>query len=628
MPTPEQILKQYWGFKEFRPMQKEIIESVLQGKDTLALLPTGGGKSLCYQLPALMNDGFCLVISPLIALMQDQVARLKERDIYAAAIYAGMHYYDVRRTLENMQYGPYKLLYISPERLQTSQFLDYLSSFNISMVAVDEAHCVSQWGHDFRPDYLKISVLKELFPNVPILALTASATPQVAADISTYLHLQQPAIFTQSFERKNIIYEVSYSQQKNTAIVETLQHHSGSSIVYCCSRKQTEVLSRYLQQNNIRAHHYHAGLSADTRKDIQQQWTRNEIEVIVATTAFGMGIDKADVRAVIHYDLPEDPESFYQESGRAGRDGKEALSLLLYNKQDITKLRSTIELRFPREEYLRQVYQSVAEYLQIPIGTEPNRYYNFDLSAFCKNFNLQSTAAHHALKLLEQEGLWTLSDSIAKKASIFIKASRQEVQDISLSYPELDYVLTGVLRMYGTLFQGETAISVKDIAKRLKLQENEVERALLALEEMDILEYKKPLTGSQIYIHHYRVDSRHLILDIQRINTLRKHYTERVEAMIDYVQNDSQCRTNQLLAYFKEQSPASCGHCDVCLRKQSTPRFDDKILSLLKDKQKTPVNAVLSHFAPAQRETVLNAIRALADKEQVVLAPDGTITII
>jgi ATP-dependent DNA helicase RecQ len=632
LPAAQQILKQYWGYHDFRPLQGEIIQSILNKRDTLALLPTGAGKSLCYQVPALMQEGFCLVVSPLIALMKDQVERLNEMDIRAECIHAGMHYMDVKRVLENMLHGPYKLLYVSPERLQTELFKEYLPSFNISFVAVDEAHCISQWGHDFRPDYLKIATLRKVF-GVPVLALTATATPEVEKDIVKQLQLSSPAVFTQSFERSNIFYDVRYSENRNNDVLESLQQHDGCSIVYCRSRKSTEALAKFLIQHNIAATAYHAGMPKEKREEAQQAWMRNESRVMVATTAFGMGIDKADVRSVIHYDIPEHLEAYYQESGRAGRDGNTSVSLLLFNKMNVNNLKDSVELRFPKENYLRQVYQSVVEYLQVATGTQPDRYFDFDLAAFSKYFKLEATAASYALKLLEQEGLWTLSDAVFSPATIQFTCTREELDHVTSRYPEIATVVTSVLRLYGTVFLYPTAIRIGAIARQTRRRQEETDALLMQLHRNGILEYNKPKDGPQLFFHHYRVDSQHLIINVQRIATLRQQHQARVDAMIAYLEAATACRTRMMLAYFGEYSNRDCGHCDHCAVKQGRQQkvnikeLKARSLQLAAEPGADALQQISQQFPLAIRDDVAALIRELVDEGELKMNANGSVYI-
>ncbi len=626
MTTPEQILKEYWGYEGFRPLQKDIITSVLEGRDTLALLPTGGGKSVCYQVPALMRAGFCLVISPLIALMQDQVSRLKDLDIAAECIHSGMHYNDVKRILTNAVHGAYKLLYVSPERLQTELFRDHLEGFDISMIAVDEAHCISQWGHDFRPSYLKIAEIRDLLNDVPMLALTATATTDVQTDIVSQLAFNKVALFRQSFARNNIFYDIRYSENKNG---DTLKHAGkGCGIVYCRSRKQTEAVSKYLLQAGIGSTAYHAGMPKDKRDEAQEKWMSNAVPVIVATTAFGMGIDKPDVRTVLHYDAPEHPEAYYQEAGRAGRDGIQSVALGLYNSSDIKRLADSVALHYPPEAYLRHVYQSVVEYLQVPIGAQPDRYYHFDVIDFCQKFSLQVNNAIHALKLLEREGLWTISEAVYSPATVQFVTPRHVLDNIGDTYPELGYVIIGLLRMYGSVFQFPTHVRETAIARQLKIQKEEVEQVLERLQKMEIIVYNKPGNGPQLFFHHYRVDSRYLTIDLKRIEILRKRHEVRTEAMIRFLENRTVCREKMLLTYFGEEVKKDCGHCDVCRdrlhHKINHKEFRKELTEKIAAIGSTRMELLVAAYPITAKELVIASIRAMLD-DGIIAMENGII---
>jgi ATP-dependent DNA helicase RecQ len=624
LKTPEHILKQYWGYDSFRPLQRDIIGSITAGNDTLALLPTGGGKSLCYQVPALMGRGLCLVISPLIALMQDQVARLQELDIPCASIHSGMHYKDVKRMLSNAVEGDYKLLYLSPERLQTRMFGDYLREMDISMVAVDEAHCISQWGHDFRPAYMEIATIKDVFPDVPFLALTATATKDVQSDITTQLRMTNPAKFAMSFARNNIFYDVRYSENKIADTINSLDNNC--SIVYCRSRKQTETTGKYLNHNELKAAVYHAGLSRDKRDEAQRKWMSNETNVMVATTAFGMGIDKPDVRTVIHYDAPEHPEAYYQEAGRAGRDGKASVAIGLYNSADIQRLADSTAIQYPPEAYLRQVYQAVVEYLQIPATAQPDRYFPFDLATFCIRFKLQATHAIHALKLLEREGLWTMTEAVYSPATIQFIADRHTIDDLQRISTRLGYVAVGLLRMYNSIFHYPTAIRETAIARQLKMKQAEVIESLQQLAAMNVLEYNTPGDGPQIFFHHYRVDSRHLIINTRRIAMLRKRHEERTAAMIAYLENRDLCRERMLLQYFGEEPTADCGHCDVCrdrkLSQHKPAKLKAELLQIIQQNKQISIEQLLGLYPVAMKNTVTEIIRKMIDERELFL--DGS----
>lgn len=631
MTDIHKILKEYWGYNEFRPLQEDIINSILAKQDTMALLPTGGGKSICYQVPALTMDGVCLVISPLIALMQDQVARLKQLGIRAECINSGMHFTDVKRVLQNTLHGGYKLLYISPERLQTRLFSEYLPNMDISMIAIDEAHCISQWGHDFRPDYLKIAELKYIFRNVPVLALTASATQQVQDDISQQLKLKNTQVFRQSFERKNIYYEVNYTENKYGTLLSLIDDNA-CTIIYCRSRRNTIDLSNYLQQQGISAIAYHAGMSKPDREQAQQRWMKDQNKVMVATTAFGMGIDKADVRMVVHYDVPEHLEAYYQESGRAGRDSKPAKAVLLYNSTDIKRLKESVDIKYPPTEYLRKVYQSVAEYLQLPIGVEPNKYYDFELEEFCRRFKLKALCASSALKLLEQEGLWTMTDAVYNPTTVHVVASRSELDELPRINQDLSYVMTHMLRLYSGLFTQPTVIRIGAIAKQVKMPYEMIERALMQLQRLEYIEYNKPRVGPQMFFHHTRADSKYLIINTERIQHLKQLHQQRTDAMIGFVTNNHTCRNKILLSYFDETVIENCMHCDYCNKHKTRPQVDtgklrNEIVNKLKQSECTHINVLLTSFPNAIKEEAATLIRQLIDEQYIVVNKDNSISL-
>lgn len=628
--TPQDILKQYWGFDNFRPAQEEIIQSIVSGRDTLVLLPTGGGKSICYQVPAMMLEGICLVISPLIALMQDQVQRLQNIGIDAACVHAGMRYTQVKGIFENAQQRAYKLLYLSPERLQTDLFNEYLPGMQVSMVAVDEAHCISQWGHDFRPDYLQIAALRRLCRDVPFLALTATATPSVEKDIIQQLQLKQPNTFITSYERPNIYYKVQYTENKHTEVVNILKQSQAPAIVYCRSRKQTETITKHLLLQNIPAVTYHAGMDKAKRREAQNVWMAGEVKTIVATTAFGMGIDKGDVRNVIHYDAPEHLEAYYQEAGRAGRDGKESMAILLFNATDINRLVESTAILYPEESYLRHIYQCVSEYLQIPISAEPYTYYPFNLKEFCRNFKLEALPASYALKLLEQEGLWTISETVFSPPTIHIPVSRHELDDIMQRYPKFAYAITSLLRLYGTLFLYPTPIRLYAIAKQLRMKQEDAEQMLLQLNSMGVIEYNAPPEGEHIFVHHYRVDSKHLVINTQRMQQLKQRHIQRTEVMLQYLQENKTCRTRFLLQYFGETKQNDCGHCDVCTTKiKALPKGNVIVPIIIETLKQTkigmPIQELTNKIPQYDKQHITAMVRQLVDERVVLLLPDGTV---
>ena len=547
------------------------------------------------------------------------MGRLDKYNIPAVALHAGMHYNDVKRHLENTVQGAYKLLYLSPERLQSRLLHEYLPEIDVNLFAVDEAHCISQWGHDFRPDYLKIASLREVFPEVPFLALTATATQTTQQDIVQQLQLKKPNLFRQSFKKKHLFYEVRYSENKirdAAALIDSMQ----PSIIYCRSRKQTEVVVRSFVQQNQPAVHYHAGMDKKGREEAQRLWADNRVNTMVATTAFGMGIDKADVRTVLHYDVPEHLEAYYQETGRAGRDRREAVAAMLWNEKDISRLRESTEIKFPPERYLRDIYQSVCEYLQIAIGTEPDAYFDFDIPEFCNRFKLKAAPAFAALKLLEQEGLWTLSEAVYKPAMVKFIADRHIIDQVSNTYPRPGLVCINLLRMYSSIFYYPSPVNMHDLAKRCGMRIEEVNHHLEQLANMEVLEYRKTSDKPQLYFHHFRVDSRHLLIDTSRIARLREQHRQRTERMITFILNTTVCREKLLLEYFDETTEQDCGHCDVCIKRLEITLPDKKIrASILSALNAQPliIHEITALFSSSHTGTALRILRELIDEGTV-----------
>lgn len=630
MNTKQSILKQYWQIEQFRPLQEDIIDTVLAGKDCIALLPTGGGKSLCYQIPALLLDGLTLVISPLISLMQDQVAQLDKKGIPAVYLHSGLKQNEVIQIFQDAEKGAFKLLYISPERINSKQFENFLPYLNVSLIAVDEAHCISQWGHDFRPEYLNIKNLKDVWSNTPILALTASATQDVLLDIQEHLKIQKAIIFKKSFRRENIFYEVLYSENKYQYIVQHFLKYSGSGIVYCRSRRKTEELALLLQQNKISAAAYHAGMSKENRIEHQEAWMHNKVKVMVATTAFGMGIDKPDVRTVIHIDAPEHLESYYQETGRAGRDGNEAQAITLYNYADIERLEKSTALYFPPENYLRKVYQAVCDYLQIAIGSEPNEYFDFDLSRFIHYFKFEALPAAHALKLLAQDGLWTLSDSLFRPATVQFITQRQYIDDIHQRYPLLALVSTGLLRLFSGIYHYPCTIHIISLAQHLKMKKEDVVIALQQLHQMNIIDYQEAKEGPQLYFHHYRVASQDLILNHQRIKRLRDNHQRRTDAMIRFLNTQTECLNQLMLSYFDEETTSECSHCSICNTKHQKTikpvQLKEQILVAVQTHKTVTLNELL-YLLGTDSSTSTPIIRKMIEMRQLMLDEEGNISI-
>ncbi len=632
MQPISEILARYWGYNSFRPLQEDIINSVLAGKDVLALLPTGGGKSLCYQVPALAMEGCTLVVSPLIALMQDQVQRLEQLDIPAVYLHAGMGFREVEQVLRDVQEERYKLLYVSPERLQSKLFEDYLPELGISLVAIDEAHCISQWGHDFRPNYLKIGEIREQLPAVPFLALTASATTKVQEDIQIQLKMGSPSVFRQSFLRTNLHFAVRYTENKQQDAKKALERYEDSLLVYCRSRRQTESLSRQLQQVDINAVAYHAGMDKDKRQKAQDAWMNNEVRTMVATTAFGMGIDKPDVRMVLHYEAPEHLEAWYQEAGRAGRDGKTSYAITMYNASDIRRLKESTDLQFPPLDFLKSLYQAVCEYLQIPVGVQPDRYYNFDLDELTTRFNLARLYTINGLRLLAQEGLWTLTESVFHPSRLKLIVDRRTLDGLFGLYPDLEYFCTGLLRMYGNMFHYPVVIRESAIAQRLKIPTQRVIEMIDRMVKMQLVEYQPAMDGPQLFFHHTRVPAQHLFLDTKRLLLLKHQHKLRTEAMIQFLQNTEICRNRILLGYFGEEATENCGLCDICRsRKYSKPSakvLEQELMEILKVQSEIAIEQLPSLLiTEVNSEDLISLVRRMADEEIIEILESDKIKI-
>jgi ATP-dependent DNA helicase RecQ len=563
------ILDQYWGFTDFRPLQEDIINSVIEGKDTLALLPTGGGKSLTFQVPALAQEGICLVISPLIALMKDQVENLKKKDILAAAIYSGMSQRQIIQTLKNVSFGPYKFLYVSPERLETSLFLEYLPAMDINLIAVDEAHCISQWGYDFRPSYLRIAALREQLPHVPILALTASATTEVQNDIAEKLLFKQKNVLRQSFERKNLSYSVFRVDAKMNKLVDIVKKVPGCSIVYCKSRKRTVEVANLLQMHGLTAKAYHAGMLQEQRHSCQQEWIDNKVTVIACTNAFGMGIDKPDVRTVIHIDMPDCLENYYQEAGRAGRDGKKSYAVLLYDEGDVEDLKALHIKRYPSPDVIRQVYQSLVNYLQVPIHSGQDCSYNFHYDEFIKNFKLDSYQCLYAIKALEHDGWLDFNEKNYTPSTIVFSTTKDQLYGFQNDYPEYELLLTTLLRTYEGIFDYPAFISETTLSRLLNWKEEELKERLRKIAGFHIIRYHPQNEAPRIIFRKNRVKPSELTLNLLLYNKRKDNFMQRVNKIIAYT-DSTRCRSYFINHYFGDDAVKNCGVCDNCLRSRST----------------------------------------------------------
>ena len=559
------ILKNYWGFDDFRPLQEDIINSILQKKDTLALLPTGGGKSICFQVPALHLEGICIVVSPLIALMKDQVENLQSKGIKAVALYSGMTKDAIDRTLDNCIYGDTKFLYLSPERLQTDIFLARFQLMNVSFIAVDEAHCISQWGYDFRPAYLKIADLRALKPHIPILALTATATLDVVKDIQQKLLFETENVFQKSFSRANLSYSVLYEDAKRSKLIDILQKVKGSTLIYVQNRKQTKEIAELVQQHNISASFYHAGLSADERDARQSQWINDEIRVIVATNAFGMGIDKPDVRLVVHITVPESIEAYFQEAGRAGRDGKKAFAVLLVNDTDTLKTENVLQHTMPSITEIKDVYDALGNYFQLAVGAGKNQAFPFDLVEFCNVKKLPFLKTIHALKFLESDGYLNLTESVYQDAKLYIKCSKEVFQQFIETHQEYESILKLLLRSYGGLFDAYTKIKEKHLAQKLEISIAETIKLLKQLETLGIIAYEPKNELPFIFYLEVRLERRDLLLNQENILKRTAVFEEKHQKMLSYTLTKNKCRSVMLLDYFGEKNASKCGICDVCL---------------------------------------------------------------
>jgi ATP-dependent DNA helicase RecQ len=618
------ILKKYWGHAQFRPLQPEIINSILSGHDTLALLPTGGGKSICFQVPGLQLEGLCLVISPLIALMKDQVENLKNRGIYAAAVHSAMSREEIDIQLNNCIYGNVKFLYLSPERLHTEMFIQRVKQMNVSLIAIDEAHCISQWGYDFRPSYLEIVKLRELLPDVRMIALTASATPQVKADIVEKLAFKKDhQIFQQTFARDNLSFVVRKTENKERKLMEVLQKVPGPVIIYSRSRKGTHKLADELNKKGISAIYYHAGLTFDQRTDHQEQWIKNKKRVMVATNAFGMGIDKPDVRIVAHLDLPENLESYYQEAGRAGRDGKLAYAVVIYHDSDISTLQTKTKQSQPSIIVLKKTYQALANFYQLAQGSGEGESFDFDVYNFCDRFELQPAVTYNALRKLEEEGLIEFNESFYSPSVVHISVDKGRLYEFQVANEQFDPLIKMLLRLYGgQLFSDFTKMSESYLAKALKIKISELVSALKHLHELKIIVYRPSKEKPQITFVLPRQDAEKLPLDVKRLEERKALIESKMKAMSDFVTSTHRCRMQLIQEYFGEETFQMCGKCDVCIerkKKESTVQLQSlrgEILTLVKSKLYT-IDQLEKRIAPSDTSLFIDLVREMVDEGEL-----------
>ena len=614
------ILKQYWGYDSFRGIQEDIIRSIGEGRDTLGLMPTGGGKSVTFQVPALAQEGMCLVITPLIALMKDQVQNLKRRGIKALAVYSGMSRQDIIATLENAIFGNYKFLYISPERLDTEIFRIKLAKMKISLITVDESHCISQWGYDFRPAYLKIAEVRRLLPGVPVLALTATATPEVVKDIQLRLEFREENVFRMSFERTNLAYVVRRTENKAGELLHILQRMAGSAILYVRNRRRTKEVTEWLQQQGITADFYHAGLD-DAVKDIRQQrWQKGESRVMVATNAFGMGIDKPDVRLVIHLDLPDSIEAYFQEAGRAGRDGQKAYAIILYAKSDSTTLRKRIPDTFPEKDYIRDVYEHLQYYYEMAMGDGRGCVREFDIEDFCRKFKYFPVPVDSALKILTQAGYLEYTDERDNASRLLFTVRREELYRLRELGDDTDRLIQAALRSYTGLFTDYAFISEDTLAVRAGLTHRQVYELLKELSRRRIVSYIPHKKTPYIIYTRERVESERLNIPPAVYEERKARYEQRIRAMLDYVTNDTACRSRMLLHYFGEQNEHDCGQCDTCieLRKQTEARtagLSERIRQCLDSQPLTPAD--LAAQIPVEKDLLTDTLHQMMDNKQI-----------
>ncbi|MDY5968523.1 MAG: ATP-dependent DNA helicase RecQ [Bacteroidales bacterium] len=627
--SPKEILKSYWGYDAFRPMQEEIIGSVLEGHDTLALLPTGGGKSVCFQVPALAKEGICLVITPLISLMKDQLETLRRRRVKARCLHGGLKPYERDVLLNQCVFGNVKFLYLSPEMLRSETFIGHYRKMNVNLIAVDEAHCISQWGYDFRPPYLQIGEIRKYHPHAPVLALTATATEQVAKDIQEKLLFRNGRLFKGNFARPNLAYTALKEEDKAGRLLRIIRKVGGSGIVYVRNRKRTAAVAAQLNEAGIAAVAYHAGLDTPVRNERQRLWMEGAVQVMVATNAFGMGIDKPDVRYVVHLDIPGTPEAYFQEAGRAGRDGKKSYPVLLFDDADLGKQERQTELSFPDLKYIRSVYNAVCNYYQIPTGSGEGLRFPFNLEDFCRTYNLSVYTCYTALNILCREGLIdipTREDSVSR---LFIRVGREDFYRFQISHRQYDRLFSALLRLFGGLFTEYTNIQEGKVARQLGMKEEEVCLMLRQLDRMEVVSYDEKIVGPRLIFLSPRMDPSHLALTETDYKAQQQRAKERAAAMRNYVLNGEMCRSQQLLAYFGERTTAPCGVCDVCLAQRNAERLAtayDQIAATLKQ---APCNIKqLAEKLPLVSESALiYGVRHLLDEGKITMDKEGVLAI-
>jgi ATP-dependent DNA helicase RecQ len=625
----QDILVKYWGHRSFRPLQEDIIMSVLQGRDTLALLPTGGGKSVCFQIPAMAKPGLCLVISPLIALMKDQVENLKKRGIKAIAIHSGMHYNEIDLALDNCAHGDVKFLYLSPERLASELFIHRLKKMKLNLIAVDEAHCVSQWGYDFRPPYLQIADIRKYVPDIPLLALTATATPDVVSDIQQKLLFREENVFRKSFERKNLTYAVIKEEDKLNRLIRFISKVSGIGIVYVRNRRKTREIAEFLTRNGIKADSYHAGLDHKTRDQRQNSWIKEEIRVIVATNAFGMGIDKPNVRFVMHFDLPDSIEAYFQEAGRAGRDEKKAYAMLMFNESDIIDARHNLNDSFPEPAVIREIYNALGNYYNLAVGSGKDKAFDFDISAFCNTYNLKPLNVYNALKFIEREGYLLTTESLYSPSKLHFCVDRETLYRFQVTSKNYDQFIKTILRSYGGIFDDYISVSETDLAFRTKLSKEEVIKNIKYLESISLVKYFPQKQLPQMVYTTERMDKKNLLISNEHYYERKAIAEKKLEAVIHYATSNLKCRSSILLEYFGDKDAKRCGQCDICLERNKLVlnelEFDgvvEQIKPMLR-KQPLTLENLVDQSKFANEDKIIKVVQWLMDNQRICMNDEG-----
>ena len=627
-----ELLHQYWGFETFRPLQEDIINSVLEGKDTLALMPTSGGKSICYQLPALSKPGICIVISPLIALMKDQAEALQAKGIRVLSVYSGISARESDIAFDNAAYGNYKFLFLSPERLENELFRERLINMPVNLIAVDEAHCVSQWGYDFRPAYLKIAEIREIIPNVPIIALTATATPEVKKEIIEKLLFKKGyASHEMSFERKNLIYAVLHEEDKRNRILKLLKDIPGSSIIYVRNRRLTTEMSQFLNRNKISADHYHGGLGAAERSLKQEKWKNNTCRVMVATNAFGMGIDKADVRSVIHYDLPESLEAYYQEAGRSGRDGQRAFPMLFAAEGDKSDLQKRTLDSFPDINEIKSTYHALGNFFQLPEGSGKGESFDFNIGEFTQRYDFTAAKVYASLQFLEQAGYVSISEAVYIPSRFMVKVNNSDLYRYQVENPHCEPLIKHLLRSYGGCFENYVKIDEKQIADKLNMSIREVIKMMVHLRKAERIDYLQRKDAPQLTFIEERVSKDHLMVNEKYILNRKKVHEQKINGILEYAFAAGKCRGNILLNYFGEETKEDCGHCDYCLKYKdsgSTESIRTKIqretLTLL-SVSGLKMEILLETIGIGDKKEVLETLRWMADNNIITISAEGTV---